>query len=221
MRQKKDAPRRLILYTLVFTLTITMMVGTARAQFHFGVKGGLTLERVTSVPESFLEGFPWKTKTGWSGGIFGSYEFIKGVHVQPEVLFIRKGARLLDPEYDFEARFNFDYLEIPVLFRIDLELEGAAAVPSIYFGPFFGFNRKANILMIDPYSRETEDLKDDIEKAEYGIALGLMFIQKWGPGYFSVDARYDIGLTNLLKPGVQWMDSIKTKTWMFMIGYSY
>lgn len=206
---------------LAFLLIFVLTISSAQAQIHFGIKGGLTLGTVKSLPEFFLEGFPWKTKTGWCGGVFGSFEFLRGVSIQPEVLFIQKGARLVDTEYDFQARFNFDYFEVPILLKIDLELEGAAAVPSMFFGPFFGFNQKANIVMIDPYSRETEDIRDDIQKSEYGITFGLLITQKWGPGHFSVDARYDLGLTNILKPGVGWMESIKTRTWLFMISYSY
>ncbi|MCX8160725.1 MAG: PorT family protein [Candidatus Saccharicenans sp.] len=199
----------------------SLTVTPARAQFHFGVKGGLTLGRLKSLPETFLEGFPWKTKRGWSGGVFASFEFLPGVSIQPEVLYIQKGARLVDPEYDFEAHFNFDSFEVPVLLKINLALEGAAAVPAIFFGPFFGFNQKASIVMIDAYSQETEDIKADVQKSEYGITFGLIFTQKWGPGYFSVDARYDLGLSNILKPGVEWMERIKTRTWVFMVGYSY
>lgn len=213
--------RHWLLLIIALILVGGLMVSPARAQFHFGVKGGLTLGNLKSLPETFLEGFPWKTKRDWAGGVFASFEFLPGVSIQPEVLYIQKGARLVDPEYDFEARFNFDYFEVPVLLKINLPLEGAAAVPSIFFGPFFGFNQKASIAMIDPYSRETEDIKSDVQKSEYGITFGLLFTQRWGPGYFSVDARYDLGLTNILKPGVEWMQEIKTRTWVFMIGYSY
>lgn len=210
-----------LLPAIIFLFIFSLVVSPARAQVHFGLKGGLTLGTVKSLPETFLEGFPWKTKRGWVGGAFASYEFLKGVSIQPEVLFIQKGARLVDSEYDFEARFNFNYVEIPVLLKIDLYLEGAAAVPSFFIGPFFGFNSRANIVMIDPYSKETEDIKSDVEKAEYGLTFGLAVTQKWGPGYFSIDARYDLGLSSILKPGVEWMESLKTRTWVFMIGYSY
>lgn len=217
MKKKK----RGLYFIIAFLLVSGLAASPLQAQFHFGVKGGLTLGKLKSRPEAFLEGFPWKTKRAWVGGAYASFEFLPGVSIQPEVLYIQKGARLIDPEYDFEARFNFDYIEVPVLLKINLALEGAAAVPSIFFGPFFGFNQKASIVMIDPYSQETEDIKADVQKAEYGLAFGLLFTQRWGPGYFSVEARYDLGLTNILKPGLEWMESIKTRTWMFMIGYSY
>lgn len=176
--------RRRLWSFIAFLLIGSLVATPVQAQFHFGVKGGLTLGILKSVPETFLEGFPWKTKRGWAGGVFASFEFLPGVSFQPEVLYIQKGARLVDPEYDFEARFNFDYLEVPVLLKIDLRLEGAAAVPSIFFGPFFGFNQKASIVMVDPTSKETEDIKADVQKAEYGLTFGLVFTQKWGPGYF-------------------------------------
>ncbi|MDI6850020.1 MAG: porin family protein [Candidatus Saccharicenans sp.] len=213
--------RRWLSYAIIFLLIGGLAASPSRAQFHFGVKGGLALGNLKSLPETFLEGFPWKAKRGWTGGVFASFEFLPGISIQPEVLYIQKGARLVDPEYDFEARFNFDYFELPVLLKIDLPIEGLAAVPSVLFGPFFGFNQKASIVMVDPFSRETEDIKTDVQKTEYGITFGLFISQKWGPGHFSVDARYDLGLTNILKPGVEWMETIKTRTWVFMIGYSF
>jgi len=212
---------RWLSYAIAFIVISSLAVSPSHAQFHFGVKGGLTLANLKSLPETFLEGFPWKTKQGWTGGVFASFEFLPGLSIQPEVIYIQKGSRLVDPEYDFEARFNFDYFELPVLLKIDLAIEGLAAVPSLVFGPFFGFNQKANIVMVDPYSKETEDIKADVQKSEFGLTFGLLLAQKWGPGYFSVDARYDLGLSNILKPGVEWMESIKTRTWVFMIGYSY
>lgn len=206
---------------IVFLLLFSLLISPARAQVHFGLKGGFALGKVKSIPEVFLEGFPWKTRQSWIGGAFASFEFLKGVSLQPEILFLQKGARLIDSEYDFEARFNFNYLEMPVLLKIDLYLEGAAAVPSLFFGPFFGFINQASIVMIDPNSVEKEDIKTDVEKAEYGVTFGLAICQRWGPGFLSIDARYDLGLSNILKPGVEWMDSIKTRTLVFMIGYSY
>lgn len=213
--------RSKLLPVIVFISIFYLVLSPARAQVHFGLKGGLALGTLKSIPEAFLEGFPWKTRQSWAWGAFASFEFLKGVSLQPEVLLLQKGARLVDSEYDFEAHFNFKYLEIPVLLKIDLYLEGAAAVPSLFFGSFFGFNNRASIVMIDPLSRETEDIKSDVEKAEYGVTFGLAVTQKWGPGYLSIDARYDLGLSNILKPGVEWMDSIKTRTWVFLIGYSY
>lgn len=205
----------------IFLLVLWLRVSPAAAEISFGLKGGLSLGTVKTQPKYLIEGFPWKTKKGLIGGAFISLELLKGLSIQPEVLYVQKGARLVDTEYDFEARFNFEYLEVPVLLKVDLNLEGSAVVPSIFFGPFFSFNNKANVTLIEASLEETEDIKADLEKSEYGLTFGMMLVQKWGPGKFLVDVRYDLGLTNILIPESGWTDTMKTRTWLFMAGYSF
>ncbi|MGB9892941.1 MAG: porin family protein [Candidatus Saccharicenans sp.] len=216
----KKVTRGIFLTVAVLVLS-SLLSSPAYSQINFGFKGGFCLSLVNSRPESFLEGYPWSSKKGLGGGIFFSLGLIKDVSFQPEILFVQKGARIVDSENDFEARFNFNYVEVPVLLKINLRLEDSEVVPSIYFGPFFGFNRTAKIVIKDSYSTETEDIKEDLEKTEYGLAFGLMLSQKWGLGNLVVDIRYDLGLSNILKPGLELAESLKTRTWLFLIGYSF
>ena len=218
---RKTCKRCLPFFLLILFLVLCPGSSVTATEINYGLKGGLSLGKVNTRPEYLVEGFPWKTKTGLVGGAFLSLEVGKGLAIQPEVLFVQKGVRLLDEEYDFEARFSFDYFEIPILLKIDLNLPDSVVVPSIFFGPFFGFNNQAKVTLKEASLEETEDIKADLEKSEYGLTFGLLLTQRWGPGKFLVDIRYDLGLANILIPESGWTDTMKTRTWLFMIGYSF
>jgi len=210
-----------IFLTVAGLILFSLLTFPAPSLVNFGFKGGFSLSTLNSIPESFLVGYPWKIRKDPTGGIFFSLGIIKDVSFQPEILFIRKGARIIDSENNLEVGFNFDYIEIPVILKIDLRLEGSTVTPSLCFGPFIGFNRAASIVIRDPSYTEKQDIKEEVEKTEYGLTCGLLLTQKWGIGKFLVDLRYDFGLSNILKPNLEWAESIKTRTWLIMVGYSF
>jgi len=71
------------------------------------------------------------------------------------------------------------------------------------------------------YPDETEDIKDDIKDTEFGLTFGVGLTQKLGLFRVTLDARYDLGLSNVIEETVVEPSSVKTKTWLFMVGISF
>jgi len=213
-----------LLVILLFLIQFALAVPSFSATINYGFKGGFNLGKLTSEPQVFVEGYPWKTKLSFVAGTFISLEIKNSLFIQPEVLYIQKGAKLIDSENKIEARFNLDYIEIPILLKANIklqDLEDSLLVPSIYLGPFVGFNNKANLVLDDGYSKQTEDIKADLKSTEFGMTFGLQLAQPWGAGTFSIEARYDLGLSNVMKSGSELLEKMKTKAVVLMLGYYF
>ncbi|MDI6846245.1 MAG: porin family protein, partial [Candidatus Saccharicenans sp.] len=166
---------------LVALLMLGLVTMPARAGIHFGLKGGLSLANIKSDPPTF-EGFEWKTKQGIAGGASLEIGLIKGFSLQPEILYVQKGAKITAniEGMDITLNANIDYIEIPLLLKYNL-ISGGPTVPSVYVGPYIGFNTKAEfVISITGYPEEREDIKDDIKNTEYGLTFGVGLTQKLG-----------------------------------------
>ncbi|MBC7364539.1 MAG: PorT family protein, partial [Candidatus Aminicenantes bacterium] len=113
--------------TVISALVLLLIVTTtpSRAGVKFGVKGGITLANIKAVPDTF-EGYKWENKMGLVGGVFAEVGLAKGFSLQPEVLYIQKGAKISVSEGEITGtvKFNVDYIEIPVLLKYNLISSG-------------------------------------------------------------------------------------------------
>lgn len=205
---------------LALVLFLSLTNSPAQAGITFGAKGGFTLANIKSVPETF-EGFKWENKTGLAGGVFMEIGLPGPFSIQPEVLYVQKGAKI---SFSVEGisgtlKANIDYIEIPLLLKYNF-ISGGPLNPSVYFGPYFGFNTKAEFV-IENEGEEREDIKDDIKNTEFGMVFGLGLTQKLGTIKLTLDARYDLGISNIIEEDVDEPSSIKTRTWLFMVGIAF
>ena len=53
-----------------------------------------------------------------------------------------------------------------------------------------------------------------------GLTFGIGLGEKIGSGKIVLDVRYDLGLTNVAE-GMEEGESVKSKTWLFMLGYYF
>lgn len=200
-------------------LLLGLMVSQAEAGVKFGVKGGFSLANIKSVPETF-EGYSWETKTGLVGGVSLELGLLRGFSLQPEVLYVQKGTQFDFAEGEISGRFqvHVDTIEIPLLLKYNF-ISGGPTVPSLYAGPFVGFISKAeNVIKVVGLPEEREDIKDNLISTEYGLAVGVGLVQSLGPVKISLDARYDLGLSNVIKEETGGPESVKTRAWLFMVG---
>ncbi len=204
----------------VLVLFLVMTTTPSVAGVKFGVKGGITLADIKAVPDTF-SGYKWENKTGLAGGISMELGLPKGFYLQPELLYVQKGAKISFSEEGVTGtiKTNINYIEIPLLFKYNL-ITGGPTVPSVYVGPFVGFNTKGEFVIKANGYEEREDIKDDLKSTEYGLVFGLGLTQNLGVLKLTLDARYDLGLSNIIKE-VEGPESIKTRTWLFMVGLSF
>ena len=125
-----------------------------------------------------------------SGFVFGASIMPSGADRggwQIDALVVQKGARNLLRQND---RFEFTYIEIPVLLHMDFWQKGNS---SAFFtaGPSVAFNVQASYVDDGVH----EDIGDDIEKIDVGLNLGIGLEL----GRFVLEGRSNWGLRSVFK----------------------
>ena len=153
----------------------------ASAQIQFGVKAAYNLSNLTISPSESVTG----SKSDFSAGIVASIPLIAGCSLQPEVLYSGQGTSLND---SFETgKINYGYLNVPVLFKFQSS-HGLFAET----GPQFGFLLSAK----ETGGDQSVDFKSQTQSTDFSWVFGLGYKLPLGLG---IDARYNLGLTNIAK----------------------
>lgn len=190
--------------TIVISMMLLLLVLAAlpaRALVTFGVKGGLNNSKIVFSPALDMPG--QKYLQGYCFGAFLSLNF-GPIGIQPEVLYSRRGmeAQILlnptDPSSLAQARIMLDYIEIPLLVRLNVIPAGPVKL-YVFGGPSYGFLQKAKARITYMGISEDEDIKEDFQNKALAAVGGLGLDIKI-PLLFkvSVDARYHYGLGNIL-----------------------
>jgi hypothetical protein len=182
--------------TIAMMLTLLFAVSNLFAQAPTtgitgkGVKLGLNLAKFTGADADNE-----KMLTGVAFGGFITYSFNDLFAIQPEVYYTMKGSKTtvtyLNTDYDVTNKFN--YIEIPVLFRVQLA-GGTSFKPNFYAGPELGILMSAKSKV---KGGSEIDLKDDVKSTDIGIIGGVGAEYPMGSGKLLLDIRYDAGLSKL------------------------
>ncbi|MGA2361152.1 MAG: porin family protein [Candidatus Aminicenantales bacterium] len=203
--------KRFLIVSLAVLFTAALLPQTAAA--GVGLKGGyawsnLKFTGATDIP-------PLQDIKNPVGGVF--FDIGLGLFsIQPEVLYIRQGARMeVLPDW-METRV--DYIQVPLLLKIDI-IPGPIS-PMIYGGPYGAYRLSAKgVSDIGGVSTST-DIKDQIKTTDYGVVFGGGIDFKLGLVKLSAEVRYNLGLANVAKdpdPGM----SVKTKSLMVLVGIGF
>jgi hypothetical protein len=114
-------------------------------------------------------------KTGYHFGLLGHIHLKNPWAIQPEIVYSAQGAKIGDTKY------NLDYINVPVLFQYMFD-NGFR----LQAGPQLGFLVSA-------------DNKNDLNPIDFGVSIGVSYVVP-STG-FGIDARYNIGLSNINKSG--------------------
>jgi len=160
---------------------------------RFGVKGGANFSnfRVDDLEDN-------NVKVGLNLGLFMKLPVSEAVAIQPELLYSSKGAKLTYDNFvqgEGEYRFNFNYLELPVMGVFHI-----GDVFNIQVGPYISYLTSANIKNMDD-DLDIQDIADldegDFNRIDYGLAAGIGFDFNG----FIVGARYTHGFKEVGESG--------------------
>jgi hypothetical protein len=201
-------------FTFALMLAAVMVFAAAplfAAGMTFGVKAGLNLANLTGdIKDTSM-------KVGMAGGAFLTYNITEIFAVQPEVLFMMKGAKG-KAEDGTDGKWSVNYIEIPVLLKVNLPTEGKMD-PFLAVGPGIG------ILMSSKQSDgESVDVKDYTKSTNFGIIAGAGVAYQMEKATLSLEARYEIGLATIAKNAAgddSAVDSIKTSDISILVGYGF
>lgn len=215
----------------------------ARAPGKLRVLGGLDMASVTYSQDGSTQAGASiddykKSKMGLLGGI--GYEFGGQMGVEIDFLYMQKGVKFAGiyntngagTGVDFDVKVKLDVVTIPVLFKFKL---APGSTPYVLAGGEIGYILSSKLdydavnLETDEIYAGTEDLKDqeNMNSIDYGLVLGAGYELIGGPVPLSVEARYHMGLANLVKydetlPGsVQNSDYVKTNALVLLLGFRF
>lgn len=152
-----------------------------RGQVYFGIKGGLNIYNINNVDNT-----GYGSRVGAHIGALGHVHVRPHFAVQPEIVYSSQGAAYTDDNGDTHY-YHLDYINIPVLFQYmfnhGLRLQA---------GPQLG-------ILVNATSRlnnTTTDL-NDTKPVDVALSFGVSYLVP-ATG-FGLDARYNLGISNINK----------------------
>src|SRR6056297_2477904 len=157
------------------SLLVGLMVFGAVAETSFGIKGGLTLGRMSN--QDLGSGVDEKFRMGFAGGGMMIMPLNEQMHIQAELMYVMKGEKFDDSGTEIE--FKFDVLEVPVLLKFM-----ASKYMAVYGGISLDYIMSAKIEDLDLIEYEAA------RRFGMGLSLGAQYMMD----KIVFDARYDYGL---------------------------
>jgi hypothetical protein len=158
------------------------VASTLSAQVLFGVKAGYNMASLNYSGSAIND---LGVKSDFNAGLFTSIPLFSMFYLQPEIVYSGQGSGFTD---SIPANANYDYLNIPVLFKFQH--------PSGFFaetGPQMGFLLSANIKS----NGHTIDVKANTQSTDFSWVLGIGY--KIPAIHVGIDLRYNLGLTNTIE----------------------
>lgn len=180
-------------FTACLLLLVAMPTNTkaqTEKKTRMGIKGGINFSNLYTENSTDL-----KMLTGFNLGVFAKLPLLSIVSLQTELYYTTKGAEVT---YDNifangTARFNFNYLEVPLLLMVNLSKN-----VNIHAGPYGAFmvsGKATNQSNVSKFNYEDNLDPDDYNRFDAGIVFGLGV----DFGALSLAGRYNYGLNKVGK----------------------
>jgi hypothetical protein len=177
----------------------------AKSQVKFGIKGGINISNFNSSQLSY--GSYLQSRTDFNLGIMLSVPISPVFIVQPEMVYSRQGADYTfnpDPQNNEGSQLKYDYLNFPVLIKYQS--------PKGFFietGPQVGLLLSAVEL----------DAVSSSNTVDFSWSLGVGYqIPKI---HLGVDARYNLGLTEVNSKYYYTVGALKNSVYQFGVFYFF
>ena len=144
-----------------------------------------------------------KMKVGLLAGAELEYGIAENFGLDFGVLYSMEGCRFKEDGMDKSLKYNLDYINIPIL---------AQFYPAKGFAIKAGVQPAFNVRHKVSYDGDTANL-DGIQSFNFSIPVGLSYEYQC----FVLDARYNIGITKLVKDA----DQGRNSTFSISIGYKF
>ena len=199
-----------------------MMVAAISANAQNEV-GQVTLQPKVGMNIASLTGSGNKTRVGVAAGLEAEYGVAENFGITAGVLYSMQGSK--GKAGDVELKFNMDYINIPILAQY-YPINGLAIKAGVQFG--FIVRQKAKIDVdgiqfrdgtIDEFfnwfneHRTAAFPEGKLNKFDFSIPVGLSYEYQ----NFVLDARYNIGVTKLVKDA----DQGRNSTFAITLGYKF
>lgn len=179
---------------LVILLALCMLQ-PATAQMRLGVTGGLNLANLSVDPD---EGVDISNRTAIGFGGILDFTLSESVMLHLEPMYLQKGAKAEEEGVSLEVKLA--YLEVPAMLKFAFGTSDTK--PYFMVGPTIGFNMSSKISVSGTFEGNSisldQDVKDETKSIDFGLAFGAGLSMPAGVNSFFVEARYTLGLSNVL-----------------------
>ncbi|HEY8280828.1 MAG TPA: porin family protein [Bdellovibrionota bacterium] len=197
-----------LLFALILSFVFTLSAHAAPA---WGPVGGLTLGNGTFSVPGYTTSL--KNRVGVAAGISTEFELGDVFFLQPELLYVSKGATLTVLMVDTD--FSFDYVELPVFIKPKFAIGSGSAKAYALVGPSFGVMTKASATVSGLGAGATIT---DVERFEFSGNLGAGLEGAVGNFIGFLDLRYMHGFSNIVKNNLNGRLSYSNRTWLILVG---
>ncbi|MDZ4706693.1 MAG: porin family protein [Saprospiraceae bacterium] len=187
--------------------TAVLFIGTT-AWTQIGIKAGINVASLSQDPdEANYDDYKAVSILGFQGGLTFELPIAGPLAIQPELLFIQKGGKaeyIINESNKLINTVRYNYVELPVLLKLKLgSTDGEGLGFYILGGPFVGYvlngksKQELTVLGQTTVSEQDIDYNDETiqeKRVDWGASFGagLHF------GKLFIDARYNLGVNNLL-----------------------
>lgn len=180
----------------------------SQSQAQVAIKAGVNFASISeSASIEQYESLENKSVFGFQAGISYDLGLSDLFTLQPELLFIQKGGKssyVFNQDNKVETRLYYNYVEVPVLAKLKFINESGKGA-YVLGGPFIGLAVSGKSVTEttllgttrtdeDDFKFENDDPSERQRRTDWGVSFGggVKF------GNIFLDARYNLGLNNLL-----------------------
>jgi hypothetical protein len=175
---------------VIFGVAFLLLSYKAHSEVDFGVMAGVNSSTLKMEP---ADNFDVESRTTFGAGLFMNVQANDFLSLQVTPMYLQKGANAkFDVNFLKYTEFRADYLEVPILARLNL---GAGAIkPYLIAGPSLGFQLSSTYL--DGNGKEV-DIADETKNLDLSLVLGAgMEIELEHMSLFG-QLTYNHGLSNI------------------------
>lgn len=193
-------------FCLAFVLVLSFLIPKSQAQV--AIKAGVNIASISeSATLETYESLKNNSVAGFQAGISFDLGLSKMFTIQPELLFIQKGGKStykINADNQVVSRLYYNYVEVPVLAKLKFYNEDGGGF-YLLGGPFVGLaiggKSKTTVTLLGNSTTREEDFNFDNDneadrqrRTDWGVSFGGGVKL----GHIFLDARYNLGINNLL-----------------------
>ena len=203
---------------LVMLLAVITVL-PASAQISLGVFGGLNFANL-NMDEGDLGDAEFASRTVFGFGGILDYGISENIALRLEPMYLQKGADIVVDGFDDQFIVKLSYFEVPMMFKYSFS--GDNINPYIMAGPSIGFlmEAKTELDAAGGASEET-DIKDETSDIDFSLGFGAGVNLPMGNNSIFVDARYTLGLINIVDDPEAPDDDVKNNGIQIFAGITF
>lgn len=191
---------RKLLLGIVWLGLVAAAASPAAAQVAVGIKGGINSSDISATENGAAVDPPFESRSGLLLGASVGVTLTPWLALQLEGRYSQKGVQQEEAGVNILVRLS--YVDVPLIAKFVIPTTGGPVSPYLYAGGVVAFEVACGLRAEAPaldlaMDLDCEEEGVDREKTDYGVVFGAGTDVRVGPGAFTLDVEYALGLRNL------------------------